>query len=714
MATLVLTTVGRVIGGPIGGALGALAGQAIDGRLFRGAAREGPRLTELAVQTSSYGTPIPRLFGTIRVAGTVIWSTDLIETRSTSRSGKGQPGTNTYSYSASFAVALSARPILGVRRIWAEGKLLRGAAGDWKGRTGFRLHPGGEEQAVDPLIASAMAVTPAYRGLAYAVFEGMQLADYGNRIPSLTFEVEADEGPVASGDVASALADDVVASGGALLGGFAASGASVRGVLETLAVIDGGWWQPDGARLVRRSDAGAALTVADAGFGGTRRRRTVAALESAPREVAVAHHDPARDYQIGVQRVRRPGAGERIDRVELPAVIDAATAKGVAGALVARGEAERTQRRVTLGAEGLAVAPGAIVTVAGEAGRWRVASSSVVGLATTLELVPLAAMPVAIPASSGQVVAAPDLTAGRTLLVVAELPALGDAPLAAPRVCVFAAGEGAGWRQAALLYSIDEGASWTAAGGTAAPAVIGRIEAPPVAASPWLADRRSRVVVALARPDMMLGDADAASLAQGANLALLGDELIQFARAEPLGGGRWALTELMRGLRGTEAGIGVQQAGDRFALIEADGVATIDLPVAAIGRRVRVLASGTADDTQPAEAAVGLTGASVAPPAPVHVSAGSLSDGGLTLGWTRRSRAGWSWIDGTDVPLAEEAERYRLTLTAGGIDRVFDVAEPRLTLSAAERPHGIVAVAIVQQGTLAVSPAAQFTFDAGA
>ena len=59
MATLVLTTVGRVLGGPIGGLLGGLAGQAIDGRLFRGAAREGPRLTELAVQTSSYGTQIP-------------------------------------------------------------------------------------------------------------------------------------------------------------------------------------------------------------------------------------------------------------------------------------------------------------------------------------------------------------------------------------------------------------------------------------------------------------------------------------------------------------------------------------------------------------------------------------------------------------------------------------------------------------------------------
>ena len=67
MATLVLGTVGRAIGGPLGGALGALLGNRID-RAVLGGTREGPRLTELAVQTSSYGTAIPLVFGTMRVA----------------------------------------------------------------------------------------------------------------------------------------------------------------------------------------------------------------------------------------------------------------------------------------------------------------------------------------------------------------------------------------------------------------------------------------------------------------------------------------------------------------------------------------------------------------------------------------------------------------------------------------------------------------------
>src|SRR3546814_11347229 len=93
-----------------------------------------------------------------------------------------------------------------VRRIWADGNLLRGAAGDFKTEMGaFRLHSGGEDQAVDPLIAAAEGVgaTPAHRGIAYAVFEDLSLADYGNRIPSLTFEVVADEGPVAIAGLAA-------------------------------------------------------------------------------------------------------------------------------------------------------------------------------------------------------------------------------------------------------------------------------------------------------------------------------------------------------------------------------------------------------------------------------------------------------------------------------------------------------------------------------
>jgi hypothetical protein len=103
--------------------MGSLLGQAVDRRIFAPKGRSGPRLSDLAVQSSAYGQPIPRLYGTMRVAGSVIWATDIRETSQTSGGGKKSGGkTTSYSYSASFAVALAARRLqhLGRRQAVAQ------------------------------------------------------------------------------------------------------------------------------------------------------------------------------------------------------------------------------------------------------------------------------------------------------------------------------------------------------------------------------------------------------------------------------------------------------------------------------------------------------------------------------------------------------------------------------------------------------------------
>ena len=189
MATLLLSTVGTLVGGPLGGAIGALAGRAIDGAIIGGGKREGPRLKDVAVTTSSYGQPIPPHHGRMRSAGSIIWATDLVEHSAKKGGRKGQPSVTSYSYTTSFAVALSSRQILGVGRVWADGNLLRGEAGDLKVGGTMRLHSGWGDQAPDPLIAAAEGLDrcPAWRGLAYVVFEDLELTDFFNRIPALTF-----------------------------------------------------------------------------------------------------------------------------------------------------------------------------------------------------------------------------------------------------------------------------------------------------------------------------------------------------------------------------------------------------------------------------------------------------------------------------------------------------------------------------------------------
>ncbi|RZT57169.1 putative tail protein [Sphingomonas sp. BK036] len=607
---------------------------------------------------------------------------------------------------------LSARAVLGVGRIWAEGKLLRGAAGDFKTSTGFRLHLGGEDQAVDPLIASAEgAATPAYRGSAYAVFEMLQLADFGNRIPSLTFEVIADDGIVLVSTIARALAAEVSGTTALAVGGFAAAGGSVGAVLAMLGEAGGAWFAPSGAGLVMRDAAAATVVVADEGFAasgktGGRRARAVAAIETVPRTVSVGYYDAARDYQAGVQRARRPGAGLRDVSVEVPAVLEAGAAKTVAEAMLARAEAGRVRRTLAAGFAAMGIAPGACVSIAGESGVWRVADSSIEGMVTTLGLVPL--VPASLPASatSGRVSGAVDAVIGATILHAFEVAGLDDAALSAPRMTVVAAGTGTGaaWRQAALLYSIDDGVSWVAAGATAAPAVLGTIAVVAPGPPTTLVDLRGAFEVILAQADMELRDADAAALDRGVNLALLGDELVQFGRAEPLGATRWRLSELLRGRRGSEAAAGAQAIGDRFVLIEADAARTFDLPVSVLGRTVRVMASGVGDST-PAETRCLMAGASVVPPSPVHLVCAGEADGSATVRWTRRSRAGWRWIDGVDSPLAEESEAYRVTVSTPAGTRDVEVAAPMVSVSAAERAEGAV-VTVRQRGVFGESLAA--------
>ncbi|HEV2816070.1 MAG TPA: phage tail protein [Allosphingosinicella sp.] len=711
MATLILTAVGSAIGGPIGGAIGAIAGQYVDQNiLFAPKPRHGPRLGDLAVQTSSYGAMIPRIFGTMRVAGTMIWATDLAEHRAASGGGKGRPRTINYSYSASFAVALSARPILGVGRIWADGKLLRGAAGDFKSATGFRLYIGDEDQPADPLIAAAEGIgtAPAFRGLAYAMFEDFQLEDYGNRIPSLTFEVEADPGAVAIGAIAEVLAPGAVAAGPTpALAGYAASGDSVRSAIEALADVVPLSLADDGQllRLAAAGDDAAALAAADE---HGRRELTRRGAGSLPDEVSLTYYEVGRDYQAGLQRATRGAGGGIADRRALPAALTAEGAKALAEFRLAAAWAGRVGLRLSLSWRGCAIRPGDRVTLAGEAGLWKVARFTLGPMRVDLELVRLSkdGLPDPVAASAGEPVSQADLPHGPTLVHLLDLP-LGDGPGNKPLLFVAAAGSEAGWRRAVLSASYDGGGSWQAAGATAAPAAIGVADSALPPAGSALFDTVSALEVELANAAMWLEARSDEALAAGANLALVGGELIQFGAAEPLGANRFRLSRLLRGRRGTEWAAAGHEAGERFVLLDAESLAVLEAPAGSLGGTASLLAAGIGDLPDAAAASAAIEGAALQPPSPVHLNAEETPDGDLLIAWVRRSRQGWAWPGGSDTPLGEERELYRLEIAGAGFARTAAPAEPHYLYSAAERLEdggaGPIQIEVAQIGTFAPS-----------
>jgi len=216
MADIVLPVVGGVtgfiLGGPSGAVLGANLGGMAAGMLFPRSQRvtlptqEGPRLADLRAQTATYGNMIPKIYGTMRLAGNVIWSTDLkevkVETTSTQTSsggGKGGGGGGsvttsqtsvTYEYFVTLAIAICEGPIDEVIRVWADSKVLtEDVLSSSQGK--YNVHHGTEDQMVDDIMAKYLAAgtIPAYRGTAYVVIEDFPLGSYGNRIPNFTFEV---------------------------------------------------------------------------------------------------------------------------------------------------------------------------------------------------------------------------------------------------------------------------------------------------------------------------------------------------------------------------------------------------------------------------------------------------------------------------------------------------------------------------------------------
>lgn len=197
--------VGFAIGGPAGAKWGWAIGSTIGAIAFGGGPdQEGPRLGDLQIQDSSYGKPIPIIYGRDRISGNIIWSKPLEEVEN-EESGKGGPTSTTYNYFATFALGLCEGEIVGVRRIWINNKLVYKYTSDATVEEllasnakidGITVYTGSETQDPDPLIQAHKGAdnTPAFRGLAYLVFDRLDVGNSG-QIPNITVEV------VGNGDI---------------------------------------------------------------------------------------------------------------------------------------------------------------------------------------------------------------------------------------------------------------------------------------------------------------------------------------------------------------------------------------------------------------------------------------------------------------------------------------------------------------------------------
>lgn len=708
MANFVLGSIGTALGGPLGGFIGSTIGSFIDNNYLFPQKVEGPRLTDLSVTSSAYGAAVPIIYGdSNRLAGNVIWSDGLTEHKTKRKvSGKGGPSQKIteYNYTSSFAVLLGEGQIGGIRKIWANNKVIFdrdepllgsdiGAQGGlW---AALRVYPGDFSQLPDPTIEAKLgAETPAYRGSAYVVFESLQLADFGNRLPNLEFLVSGKTGRTTASivvDLMKRCGLDPMRIGTVdlvdpVMGYVIGRETNAVGAIQPLTLAFN-FDVAEGAGAIRATSRTAAMVAAlprkDTGAvdgqltDSPKWEWARGQVTQLPREAALTYPDPERDYQPNTQTERRTdGTTQNLMSSELTVVMSADHAKAVASRML--WEAWITTQTLTTAVTDrwLSLEAGLSYLVETPAGyeplRLRTMTRGANGI-----------IEVELHRNSAEVYTSNQTGAhaktpanevrvpGTSELVLLDLPLLVEADK--PKESGFYVGvttDGTSWRGAQVYRAQDPQGSFEPIGdfgydlitGTAGPAV----PPPPVgynSASDF--DDVTVIRVTMARPDLELSSVSDAELNAGVNAIYLGPragqggEVLQFGTAEMVAPGVYDLSHLKRGQRGTEFAWS-HPAGSFLVLLETAALQRVDFGYADFGVTSYYKAVSILSSVEDAPVtAWNNAGAGLRPYAPVDLQLDGETGGNLALSWVRRSRIGFGI---NPPPLGEEFERYLLQI----------------------------------------------------
>jgi hypothetical protein len=204
MAQMTFAAAGAVIGsyfGPVGAQIGWAAGSIIGGILFP-PEQDVPGVGDLKAPSVQYGTPLVRLYGTNRTAGTLAWYSPKRVVAGDS-GGKGTPSsvtTDTAEIDLLYIVSVDS-DVHSLLRVWINGELKWTARADsdtesievsaetdaW---TSIEFLDGAVTQMPHPVIEATEGAgnVPAYRHRQCVLIEGLQLGQSG-QIPLVEFEV---------------------------------------------------------------------------------------------------------------------------------------------------------------------------------------------------------------------------------------------------------------------------------------------------------------------------------------------------------------------------------------------------------------------------------------------------------------------------------------------------------------------------------------------
>lgn len=216
------------------------------------------------------------------------------------------------------------------------------------------------------------------------------------------------------------------------------------------------------------------------------------------------------------------------------------------------------------------------------------------------------------------------------------------------------------------MLSRDGGNSATVAVAIGAPATIGTSVSALPPGTTARRDRLTTIDVDRGSDTVDLPSASEAAVLAGANLAVVGHEMIPFVLVEAVASRCFRLSALLRSRRGREAAVMGHRAGELFVLLD-DRVVMLGVPGEALGPQRSFKAAGPGENLAALSAqTIGPSSVDLRPLSPVTVTAATMPNVHRAIGWQRRSRAGFAWADGADVPITENSESYRVTVRRHG------------------------------------------------
>lgn len=687
-----------------------LGSMALQHLLGRGGNVKGPRLNDLSVQGSDMDIPIPKIFGTARTAGNIIWSTGLKEHKRKKKVGKGGQKVTEYTYTSSFAVAFGLGPMARPLKLWFGNRLIydyndgspKGArlnydagsdcyfagakAGTWK-HSRLWVYRGTEQQKPNPLIEEDKGVgkVPAYRGQIVVVIEDLELEPFGNQLPPVTGLFQ--NCSVVASDIATQICQmvgidtardtDFRELRDGLIEGFIMKDQdSARSYLNMIGLKEGCEFPSRNARITAmRYGRESCRFIPDHELRfkekaeGAETPSTLWEREQEsdlPQRIQVQYLDKFRNYTPNAQHaVRSVTTSDGQETLALPMTMDGAASRKIAERELYRRWLERESVEVQLSWKHMDLGPSDVITINTPAGqrdvRLQGGQTPFFGpleYSAVLNSDKLSHWP------EGENTTPPDypeaVEPGEATVMMFEAHSVRDDMN--DDTLVYAA--------AASPEGTDyEGVIISPAQGTAGDSVSLPLRATMGSTVNALGDHHSadwwddesELIVSLIAGH--LETADLVEVLNADNAAFVesekGWELIQFREAEQIGeeDGRKIYRlhgGILRGRRGTEQFMAGHKPGDRFLLLD-EAVEAIRMPLSSVGM---VTSWDIIDDLGMKLKSMTLQGTSLLPYAPCDIEGERESGGDIIITWKRRSRYRGAVLN--DPPLGESKEEYVL------------------------------------------------------